>query len=418
MNHNNYNNNISRKRPIENVLVLQGGGSLGAFACGVYKILHKKNIKFDIVGGTSIGGINGAIIAGSKNDNPVKDLEDFWLELAESSYTIIPDILTLDYDEGKGIDLKTIPSASLNATIYGIPKMFIPRWLQTTNISEKSLLDKQQLPWNWTYIYDNSPLGKTLQKYIDFKKLSPEMNSSSSFSDTTTKTVRFIVTAVNVLNAEPLIFDSFKMQIQLKHLLASVGYPNYGFPWVEVEDGVYGWDGALLSNTPMREVILQSPSYDKNIFIIENYSREINELPSDMTEVQARIKDILYCDKSKSLWQISKLITRQLELIENMYQELDFSKIDSKKLEYIKKEYEQLVNKYGAKILNMTRISRGTIESPYPLQNADFSVNTVKALIKEGESKAMEILKLKNRRTPIKFTAFLSISVGCETYLT
>ena len=55
------------------------------------------------------------------------------------------------------------------------------------------------------------------------------MNSSSSFSDTTIKTVRFIVTAVKVLNAEPLIFDSFNMQIQLKHLLASVGYPNYGF---------------------------------------------------------------------------------------------------------------------------------------------------------------------------------------------
>ena len=388
----NHNYKISRKRSIENVLVLQGGGSLGAFACGVYKILYKKNIKFDIVGGTSIGGINGAIIAGSKNDNPVKDLEDFWMELAESSYTIIPDITTLDFDdESKGIGLKTISSASLNATIYGIPKMFIPRWLQTTNISEKSLLDKHQLPWNWTYIYDNFPLGKTLQKYIDFKKLSPEMKSSSSSN--TTKTVRLIVTAVNVLNAEPLIFDSFKMQIQLKHLLASVGYPNYGFPWVEVEDEVYGWDGALLSNTPMREVLLQSPSHDKIIFIIENYAREINELPSDMTEVQARIKDILYCDKSKSLEQISKLITRQLELIENMYTELDFTKIDSKKLEYIKKEYEQLVNKFGAKILNITRISRGTIESPYPLQNADFSVNTVKALIKEGESKAMEILK-------------------------
>ena len=75
-----------------------------------------------------------------------------------------------------------------------------------------------------------------------------------------------------------------------------------------------------------------------------------------------------------------------------MYTELDFTKIDSQKLEYIKKEYEQLVNKFGAKILNITRISRGTIESPYPLQNADFSVKIVKALIKEGESKAMEIL--------------------------
>ena len=390
MNNNHNNNSISKKKPIENVLVLQGGGSLGAFACGVYKILYKKNIKFDIVGGTSIGGINGAIIAGSKNDNPVKDLEDFWMELAESSYTIIPDIITFDYDDkSKEMGLKTLPSASLNAAIYGVPKMFVPRWFQTNNITKESVLGEQQFPWNWTYMYDNSPLGKTLEKYIDFKKLSPEITSSSS----STKTVRLIVTAVNVLTAEPLIFDSFKIQIQLKHLLASIGYPNYGFSWIEVEDGVYGWDGALLSNTPMREVLLQSPSYDKNIFIVENYPRKINELPSDMTEVQSRVKDILYCDKSESLSQISKLITRQLGLIESMYSELNFSKIDSKKLEYIKKEYQQLVNKYGAKILNLTRISRGTTESPYPLQNADFSVNTVKALIKEGECKAMEILK-------------------------
>ena len=391
-NHNNTNNNnsIFKKKPIENVLVLQGGGSLGAFACGVYKILHKKNIKFDIVGGTSIGGINGAIIAGSKNDNPVKDLEDFWMELAESSYSVIPDIITLDYDDkSKGIGLKTLPSASLNAAIYGVPKMFVPRWFQTNSITKESLFGEQQLPWNWTYLYDNSPLGKTLEKYIDFKKLSPEITSSSS----SIKTMRLIVTAVNVLTAEPLTFDSFKIQIQLKHLLASIGYPNYGFSWIEVEDGVYGWDGALLSNTPMREVLLQSPSYDKNIFIVENYSRKINHLPSDMTEIQSRIKDILYCDKSESLSQISKLITRQLGLIENMYSELNFSKIDSKKLEYIKKEYQQLVNNYGAKILNLTRISRGTTESPYPLQNADFSIHTVKALIKEGESKAMEILK-------------------------
>ncbi len=210
---NNHNNNSkSKRKPIENVLVLQGGGSLGAFACGVYKILHKKNIKFDIAGGTSIGGINGAIIAGSKNDNPVKDLEDFWMELAESSYSVIPDIITLDYDDkSKGIGLKTLPSASLNAAIYGVPKMFVPRWFQTNSIIKESLFGEQQLPWNWTYLYDNSPLGKTLEKYIDFKKLSPEITSSSS----STKTMRLIVTAVNVLTAEPLTFDSFKIQIQL-----------------------------------------------------------------------------------------------------------------------------------------------------------------------------------------------------------
>jgi NTE family protein len=393
---NNPNNTLSRKKPIENVLVLQGGGSLGAFACGVFKVLYKKNIKFDIVSGTSIGAINGAIIAGSKSDNPVQDLEDFWIELAESSYNIIPDIITFDYDDKtKQTKLKTIPSASLNAALFGVPKMFIPRWFQINNFMTANFyFGQQQLPWNWTYIYDNSALIKTLEKYINFQKLSPEINSSPTFSSSSSTTaIRLIVTAVNVLTADPLLFDSLKMPIQLKHLLASVGYPNYGFSWVEVDDGVYGWDGSLLSNTPMREVILQSPSHDKNIFIVENHSKIIKELPSDMTEVQARIKDILFGDKTRSFGQISKLITRQLELIENMYSELDFSKMDSKKVDRIKKEYQQLVRNYGAKILNITRISKGSAESPYPLQNADFSVKTIKTLINEGERKAIEILQ-------------------------
>ena len=250
---NNHNNTLSRKKPIENVLVLQGGGSLGAFACGVFRALYKKNIKFDIVSGTSIGAINGAIIAGSKSDNPVQDLEDFWMELAESSYNIIPDIVTFDYDDKtKQTKLKTVPSASLNAALFGVPKMFIPRWFEINNfMNGNSYFGQPQLPWNWTYIYDNSPLIKTLEKYINFEKLSPEINSrptsrsSSSTTNTTTTTtaIRLIVTAVNVLTADPLLFDSFKMPIQLKHLLASIGYPNYGFFWVEIDDGVYGWDG-------------------------------------------------------------------------------------------------------------------------------------------------------------------------------
>src|SRR5919107_2897595 len=69
---------------LENVLILQGGGSLGAFGCGVFKSLENNNIKIDIVAGTSIGGINAAIIAGSKDEkHPEQMLEQFWLELSE-----------------------------------------------------------------------------------------------------------------------------------------------------------------------------------------------------------------------------------------------------------------------------------------------------------------------------------------------
>src|SRR6188472_3843566 len=77
---------MSTTDTIENVLILQGGGSLGAFGCGVFKALANNNIKIDIVAGTSIGGLNAAIIAGSKEqDHPEKALEQFWLELAEGS---------------------------------------------------------------------------------------------------------------------------------------------------------------------------------------------------------------------------------------------------------------------------------------------------------------------------------------------
>jgi predicted acylesterase/phospholipase RssA len=75
---------------IENVLVLQGGGSLGAFGCGVFKALAESGVKIDILAGTSIGGVNAAIIAGSKNQRPEVALEQFWLELAENSIDLVP----------------------------------------------------------------------------------------------------------------------------------------------------------------------------------------------------------------------------------------------------------------------------------------------------------------------------------------
>src|SRR5688572_19336099 len=86
-----YQNNTSSasssdtSKIIENVLILQGGGSLGAFGCGVFKAISKKKVKIDIVAGTSIGGVNAAIIAGNKNEKYLEQfLEEFWLELADS----------------------------------------------------------------------------------------------------------------------------------------------------------------------------------------------------------------------------------------------------------------------------------------------------------------------------------------------
>jgi NTE family protein len=390
--------NHKHEKGVENVLILQGGGSLGAFACGVLKAFAKKNMKFDIIAGTSIGGINGAIAAGSNNDRPEVDLENFWLDLAESSYNIIPDIFTFDFDYQKyQTKLKRSPAASLNAAFYGVPDFFVPRWLNfnISNVDSSQIEQYYQPPWKWTYIYDNSVLSKTLEKYIDFKKLSPRSQQNNTHEGNSNTNTRLIITAVDVLSAEPLIFDSYKRTIEMKHLLATIGYPQYGFPWVEVSDGKFAWDGSLLSNTPIREVMVSSPSKNKNIFVVENYPRKIEKLPTNMSEVMSRAKDIMFSDKTESLEKMSRLITRQVNLIEALYDIVlasDQTKIEKEKIDYINKEHYALVEKHGAKILKLKRITRIIPESPYPLQNADFSVETIKELIRQGEKKAIEYL--------------------------
>jgi NTE family protein len=393
-------------RKTENVLVLQGGGSLGAFACGVFKALVKKNIRIDIAAGTSIGAVNAAVIVGSKTDHPEKDLEEFWIELAESSPMIIPDTFMFEYDTAaRSYVTKKISSASANAAIFGVPKMFVPRWnwwnwdksMLSKGEAEQGKMQQQQQPQyffdprSWTYLYDHSPLAKTLDKYIDYKKL-----NLAARKEELPEVLRLIITAVDVMTSKPLVFDNTKMEIKSKHILASSGYPIYGFPWVEVEDSVYAWDGSLLSNTPVREVLSVSPRDDKNIFIVENYTRNTHRLPSNMAEVESRAKDIVFCDKNMDNIKMSRLITRHIQLVERLYEVfeklVDQSKLEPEEIKMIKSEYNTLIDNYGAEIKSVTRIIRSEVESPTILQNADFSPKTIKDLISQGERKTMEKL--------------------------
>ncbi len=89
------------KNSKQRALVLQGGGALGAYEAGVYRVMYswiKKDIDddenvFDIVAGTSIGAINAAFLVSyvikkrrEEKDKPIGDswkgsaeaLEEFW----------------------------------------------------------------------------------------------------------------------------------------------------------------------------------------------------------------------------------------------------------------------------------------------------------------------------------------------------
>ena len=60
------------------VLVLQGGGALGAYQAGVYQALHAAGVEPDWVVGTSIGAINASLIAGNEPGSRLDRLEEFW----------------------------------------------------------------------------------------------------------------------------------------------------------------------------------------------------------------------------------------------------------------------------------------------------------------------------------------------------
>ena len=388
---------------IENVLILQGGGSLGAFGCGVFKALANNNIKIDVIAGTSIGGLNAAIIAGSKEDHPEKALEQYWLELAEGSANLnspfiewltgypastptpLPPPTPTITDHSAITHISQINSimSFYSSAIYGNDKIFVPRWRP-----EFAFTDRQYFtPNNWTYLYDHSPLVKTAEKYIDYNKLQPNGKPNS----------RLIITAVNVLTAEPLIFDSTKQQITSKHILAATGYPSYYFRWVEVEKGVYAWDGSLLSNTPLREVIEVSPVKDKQVFLVENYPKKCDTLPDNLLEVQHRARDIMFSDKTLHSLKMSKAITYYLKLINDLYKMLEDhfdsnEKEDKRKFEKIRARYKKVSEEHGAEIKGVYYITRS---EPFPslYENADFSVDTVKASIKDGELKTNQKIK-------------------------
>ena len=394
---------------IENVLIFQGGGSLDAFGCGVFKGFTNSRVKVDIIAGTSIGGVNAAILAGAKDDRPERALEQFWLELAESSTHCTPIMrwmfpyLQRQMQEEKhhhspsstnyDTSIINLMNEQLKHTlsfyssaICGNSKMFLPRWR-----SEYAVIDPQFFrPNTWTYIYDHSPLVKTLEKYIDYNKLQP----GNSYN------ARHIITAVNVLTAEPLTFDSMRQQITVKHLLGTSGYPLYGFPWIEVEKGVYAWDGSLLSNTPLREVIDAAPIRDKRVFIVENYPRKIERLPQNMPEVYHRARDIMFSDKTAHNVRMSKVITHYLRFIDELYQLVErhadkkehLSEYDQKALDKIRRKYKKMTQDRGAEIKTIAHITR---EEPFPYlyENTDFTPQTIRRLIYEGELKAKQILR-------------------------
>jgi NTE family protein len=260
--------------PFERIaLVLQGGGALGAYQAGVYEALAESGIEPDWIAGISIGGINGAIIAGNPPNTRVDRLREFWTQVTSEAPW---DWFGWGAATGDGArNLLNHASANLALT-QGAKGFFAARlaspWLQASGRLEA------------TSFYDTRELKRTLERLVDFDRL-----NAGSF--------RFSVGAVNVRSGNFVYFDTTTHAIKPEHVMASAALPP-GFPPVEIE-GEHYWDGGLVSNTPLQWVVESEPGRDTLAFQVDLWSAR-GGFPRSMLEVITREKEIRYSSRTRA----------------------------------------------------------------------------------------------------------------------
>ncbi|MGH8549885.1 MAG: FAD-dependent oxidoreductase [Methylococcales bacterium] len=335
----------------QTVLILQGGGALGAFECGVVKALEQKKIHADVVAGVSIGAFNAAIVA-SHPRYATKALEAFWCELAVNTPP-------LPNEAARRL------VSSWQTLIFGVPKFFHPRW-------SKPMLSLEQWPLYWTSYYDPSPVKDLLRKYVDFDGLKDSP-------------VRLLVNAVNVESAEIETFDSYIEEISPDHLLASGSLPP-GFPWTTV-NGKHYWDGGIVSNSPLEQVIERCGLTDKRVYIVNLFPAH-RRLPRDLVEVMGRRDEILYAEKLRRDMRLRDLLDGYKKLVDELMNELDPTVADRIRQRPL---YIDTVGTTGP--VSITRIVHDGEPGEGPSKDYEFSTETIAEHISSGYAAACGILK-------------------------
>jgi len=251
------------------VLLLQGGGALGAYQAGVYEGMHDYGFAPDWVTGVSIGAINAALIVGNLPGKRVERLREFWDRVSSG----MPIVASAQIDPVH-IALNRLSAAT--AAAFGVPGFFVPR-------VPPAFLAPDGTPGALS-VYDTSPLRATLEELVDFDRINDK------------ERIRLSVGAVNVRTGNSIYFDNKYHRLGVEHVMASGSLPP-GFPPIEI-DGAHYWDGGIVSNSPLWYVLDDSPQISALIMQVDLFSAR-GELPVNLDEVLERAKDIQYSSKTR-----------------------------------------------------------------------------------------------------------------------
>lgn len=253
--------------PEQVALVLQGGGALGAYQVGVYQALHEAGIEPHWIIGTSIGAINGAIIAGNPVAERMAKLEKFWSIVRNQHFGEL------------GALWPALANAfsNLGTLARGIDHFFVPNPQALWGVHVPMGVERAAF-------YSTEPLAETLAELIDFNCI----NAGD---------VRLTLGAVNVATGDMAYFDTRDRKIDAKHVMASGALPP-AFPAVRIDGEPY-WDGGVYSNTPI-EVVLDDKPRRNSLIFAANMWHPTGPEPETIWDVLGRQKDIQYASRAKS----------------------------------------------------------------------------------------------------------------------
>jgi NTE family protein len=339
--------------PGQVVLVFQGGGALGAYQGGVYQALHESGIEPDWVIGTSIGAINGAIIAGNDFGARLDRLREFWDRMEHKSFW-----------GATPLGLMSGNVAAQMMTIFGgIAGYFAPNRALAWGLHAAVGVEQAGF-------YSIDALHDTLAGVVDFARI----NSGQP---------RLTVGAVNVRSGKMHYFDSRTMPITLKHVLASGALPP-AFPAIRIDGDPY-WDGGIYSNTPVETVFDDYPRRDSVVFTVQVWHAAGPE-PESIWQVLNRQKDIQFASRADShiarqehIHQLRHIVRELVRLMPEAQRETP--------------EVKEMAGYGCGTIMHIVRLNAPRLDYEDHLRDIDFTGPGIKARWQAGYADTMRTLQ-------------------------